>query len=68
MLFAVRRHCCRRTITIGETMKKQEKTEKRILGRRLARELSREELEMAVGGTTSCSNCVADDCDEYQQI
>lgn len=44
----------------------QEKTEKRILGRRLARELSREELEMAVGGTTSCSNCVADDCDEYQ--
>ncbi len=46
---------------------RDEKGEQRILGRRLARELSREELKLAVGGTTSCSNCVADDCDqEYQ--
>jgi len=44
--------------------KQNPKSEQRILGRVLARELSRDELEMAVGGTTSCSNCVADDCDQ----
>jgi hypothetical protein len=36
---------------------------KRILGRRLARELSTEDMKMVVGGTTSCSPC-ADDCDQ----
>jgi len=47
--------------------KQNPKSEQRILGRVLARELSHDELAKAVGGlpvaTTSCSNCQADDCD-----
>ncbi len=46
-------------------MKKQEK---RILGRLVARELTVEELRRVAGGagTTSCSNCQADDCDQIE--
>jgi len=48
-----------------KTHNHQEKKEQRILGRTLARELSRDELELASGGagTTSCSACQPDDCD-----
>jgi natural product precursor len=47
--------------------KTQEKKEgvKRILGRRLAKELSSQDMKMVVGGTTSCSPC-ADDCDQIE--
>lgn len=37
---------------------------KRILGRRLAKELSSDELHSITGGTTSCSCGGADDCDQ----
>jgi hypothetical protein len=49
-------------------MKKQNEKEgtRRILGRRLARELSPEDMKMVMGGTTSCSPC-ADDCDQDYQ-
>ncbi|PRQ02920.1 hypothetical protein ENSA5_18580 [Enhygromyxa salina] len=39
----------------------------RILGRRLAKELSSDELHSITGGTTSCSCGGADDCDQQQQ-
>lgn len=44
-------------------MKKQ--TMRRTLERRLARELSADEMKsvQGAGGTTSCSACQADDCD-----
>jgi len=47
--------------------KKNQKKEstKRILGRKLAKELSSEDMKMVVGGTTSCSPC-ADDCDQFE--
>ena len=44
-------------------MKKNEKESKRILGRRLSKELSAKDMKMVIGGTTSCSPC-ADDCDQ----
>jgi hypothetical protein len=44
-------------------MKKTQEKKERILGRKLARELSPEDMKMVVGGTTSCSPC-ADDCDQ----
>jgi len=37
-------------------------TEQRVLGRRLAQELSQEELARITGGRTTCSGCRADDC------
>lgn len=46
-------------------MKKEKKDEKRILGRKLAKELSAEDMKMVTGGTTSCSPC-ADDCDRQE--
>jgi hypothetical protein len=50
-------------------MKKIEKPENhnRILARRLAKELTREDLHTVTGGTTSCSGGRADDCDIPQQ-
>lgn len=44
-------------------MKKQQT--RRTLERRLARELSADEMKsvQGAGGTTSCSACQADDCD-----
>ncbi|MCX4240914.1 hypothetical protein [Paraliomyxa miuraensis] len=49
-------------------MKKNEKLEndKRILGRRVAREMSKDELHAVTGGTTSCSCGGPDDCDQQQ--
>ena len=44
----------------------QNEESQRILMRDLARELSVEELNIATGGTTSCSGCRADDCDAAQ--
>lgn len=37
--------------------------ERRILGRRVAKELSADDLHSVTGGTTSCSSGSADDCD-----
>ncbi len=45
---------------------KQEQAQ-RINVREMARELTAEEMEIATGGTTSCSGCRADDCDQSQQ-
>ncbi len=47
-------------------MKVEKKQVRRSLERRLAKELSNEQLEKAVGGggTVSCSCGCADDCDE----
>ena len=48
-------------------MKKPEiKNEKRILARRVAKEMTKEELQAVTGGTTSCSCGSADDCDVQQ--
>ncbi|PRQ08187.1 hypothetical protein ENSA7_21590 [Enhygromyxa salina] len=52
-----------------KTMQKPNKnkdTSNRILGRRLAKELSSTELHSITGGTTSCSCGGADDCDQQQ--
>jgi hypothetical protein len=43
----------------------KDEAKKRILGRRLAKELTAEDMKMVTGGSTSCSPC-ADDCDENQ--
>lgn len=46
-------------------MKKPENVQteqQRVLGRRLAQELSKEELARITGGRTTCSGCRADDC------
>ena len=37
--------------------------ERRILGRKLAKELTSKQLKNVAGGTTSCSGGCADDCD-----
>lgn len=44
-------------------MKKQDEDKRRILGRKLAKELTTKELKDVAGGTTSCSGGCADDCD-----
>ena len=47
-------------------MKRIEKTpapQPRVLGRRLSKELTEQELVSITGGTTSCSCGKADDCD-----
>lgn len=46
-----------------KTQKIEKNEAKRILGRKLAKELSAEDMKMVTGGTTSCSPC-ADDCDQ----
>jgi hypothetical protein len=52
-------------IATGRMQMKIEKNDKRrILGRRVARELTPKELKAVGGGTTSCSDCRADDCDQ----
>lgn len=38
--------------------------QQRILARRVAREMSQDELHSITGGTTSCSCGSADDCDQ----
>jgi hypothetical protein len=45
-------------------MKLEKKDKRRILGRLVARELTPKELKAVGGGTTSCSGCEADDCDQ----
>jgi hypothetical protein len=49
-------------------MKKIDKpqNDKRILARRVAREMSKDELHAVTGGTTSCSCGGPDDCDQQQ--
>jgi len=40
-------------------------SKRRILGRKLVKEVSIEDLKAISGGTTSCSGaCAADDCDQ----
>jgi len=45
-------------------MKIKKNEERRILGRRVAKDLTPKELKSVGGGTTSCSGCQADDCDQ----
>ena len=48
-------------------MKKENgENKKRILGRKLAKELTAEDLQLVAGGTTSCSDCRGDDCDQIE--
>ncbi|MGH1344190.1 MAG: hypothetical protein ACRBN8_21705 [Nannocystales bacterium] len=44
--------------------KNETATGSRILGRRLAKEMTSEEIHSVTGGTTSCSCGGADDCDQ----
>ena len=47
-------------------MKKNEKRdEKRILTRRVAKQLGQTELKAVAGGGTSCSNGCPDDCQQF---
>lgn len=49
-------------------MKKLEKPQSnRILARRLAKEVTSEQLHDVTGGTTSCSGGKPDECDTQQQ-
>jgi hypothetical protein len=48
--------------------KTDDKKRKRVLGRKLARELTAAELQAVTGGSTSCSCGCPDDCDQdFQQ-
>jgi len=42
----------------------EKESKRRILGRNLVKEVSVDDLKAITGGTTSCSACAADDCDQ----
>jgi hypothetical protein len=42
----------------------KEESKRRILGRQLVKEIPSQDLKEVTGGTTSCSGCAADDCDQ----
>jgi hypothetical protein len=42
----------------------EKESKRRILGRNLIKEVSLNDLKAVTGGSTSCSACVADDCDQ----
>lgn len=46
----------------------ERESKRRILGRNLVKEVAQDELKAVTGGTTSCSNCVADDCDQLDAL
>lgn len=49
-------------------LQNSKKSSSRVLGRKVAQELTMEQLEKVIGGTTSCCNGRSDDCDERLQI
>jgi hypothetical protein len=50
---------------MSEDQKKEVIVESRTIARKLAREISLEELESISGAGVSCSCCRADDCCQY---